>query len=244
MDPSGKCVLLLTNSSGNKIAKIIDKIGQTVRTYEKIDNVMNNTIDDEMKKKHEDDNDEKFTKKKLQPCNTETLNSKSISSKILSINELKNSNSNNLQENIDFHVSNSSNNNNSNKNNSNSNSDNNNNGNNNDNNNDKNNNSNKITIGRRKTETHVWNHEDLKMEFQPETWEVSLVVIFKFLFPNCFTFLLISYLLEIFLCCNLTLPESRNKDNFLLRIIKIRIIFINFVQFFNSFCAKILFQQI
>ena len=130
MDPSGKCVLLLTNNSGNKIAKIIDKIGQIVRTYEmmedsiiienkqrKIDNVMNNTIDDEMKKKHEDDNDEKFTKKKLQPCNTETLNSKSISSKILSINELKNKNSNNLQENIDFHVSNSSNNNSNNNNN-------------------------------------------------------------------------------------------------------------------------------
>ena len=78
MDPSGKCVLLLTNNSGNKIAKIIDKIGQTVRTYEmmensitienkqnKIDNVMNNTIDDEMKKKHEDDNDEKFIKKQI-----------------------------------------------------------------------------------------------------------------------------------------------------------------------------------
>ena len=206
MDPSGKCVLLLTNNSGNKIAKIIDKIGQTVRTYEmmedsiiienkqrKIDNVMNNTIDDEMKKKHEDDNDEKVTKNKLQPCNAETLNSKLISSKILSINELKNknSNNNNLQENIDFHVSNGSNNN--------SNSDNNNidsGDNNNNNNNDNNNNSNKINIGRRKTETHVWNHEDLKMEFQPETWEVSLAVIFKFLFPNCFTVSLISYLLE------------------------------------------------
>ena len=188
MDPSGKCVLLLTNNSGNKIAKIIDKIGQTVRTYEmmedsiiienkqkKIDNVMNNTIDDEMKKKHEDDNDENFTKNKFQPCNTETLNSKSISSKILSINELKNKNSNNLQENIDLHVSNSSNNNSSNNYNNN---------NNNNNNNSDNNNSSKITIGRRKTETHVWNHEDLKMEFQPETWEVSLVLIFKFLFSK------------------------------------------------------------
>ena len=34
MNPAGKCVLLLTNQ-GKSVAKIIDKLGQTSKTYEK-----------------------------------------------------------------------------------------------------------------------------------------------------------------------------------------------------------------
>ena len=174
MNPSGKCVLLLTNNNGNKIAKIIDKIGQTVRTYEKMensintenkekkfDNEMNNTMDNEVKRKCEDDKEEKLTKIKFD----------------LHLSNHKNNNDNNDNSNNN----NSNSNNNDNDNNSNNN-DNNSNSNNND-----NNSSNHNTHGGRKTETHVWNHEDLKMEFQPETWEVSLVATLHIFFANFLT---------------------------------------------------------
>ena len=111
MNPSGKCVLLLTNNNGNKIAKIIDKIGQTVRTYEKtensintenkqkkFDNEMKNTVDNKMRKKCEDVNEEKLIKNKF---DLHISNNKNDNDNNSSNNNDNNNNDNNDNDNND-----------------------------------------------------------------------------------------------------------------------------------------------
>ena len=148
MNFTGKCVLLLTSNRGDKIAKIIDKLGQTIKTYE----FAKNNVKIESKESHLNEEIEKERKKgkeKEEEKEKEIgkdLIGKDSKNKNYKVTNNKKKNINNYDDNNDINDGNI---------------------------NNKINND----IGGQKMETHTWNFDDLKMEFSPHTWEVLIQTI-------------------------------------------------------------------